>query len=75
MIGHHLMGLSLMFTGDIAQGRVHLDRAIALYDPAAAGHARRFGVDTRVSALCSIGRQLCGYLAIPTPRSQTLRKR
>jgi predicted ATPase len=44
--------VSLMFTGDIAQGRVHLDRAIALYDPASADHARRFGVDNRISALC-----------------------
>ena len=52
VIGHFFTGVSLMFTGDIAQGRVHLDRAIALYDPAAADHARRFGVDIRVSALC-----------------------
>ena len=52
MIGHFFTGVSLMLTGDIAQGRVHLDRAIALYDPAAADNARRFGVDTRVSALC-----------------------
>ena len=34
MIGHYFTGVSLMFTGDIAQGRVHLDRAIALYNPA-----------------------------------------
>jgi predicted ATPase len=63
MIGHHLMGMSLMFTGDIAQGRVHLDRAIALYDPAAAEHARRFGIDTRVSALCyrTIAVWMLGY--------------
>ena len=52
VIGHYFTGVSLMYTGDIAHGRVHLDRAIALYDPAAADHARRFGVDTRVSALC-----------------------
>src|SRR5262249_36606974 len=51
VIGHFFTGVSLMFTGDIAQGRVHLNRAIALYDPAAAEHARRFGVNTRVSAL------------------------
>ena len=63
MIGHQLMGMSLMLTGDIAQGRVHLDRAIALYDPAAADHARRFGVDTRVSALCyrTIALWMLGY--------------
>jgi len=33
MIGHRLMGMSLLHTGEIAQGRVHLDRAIALYNP------------------------------------------
>jgi hypothetical protein len=63
MIGHQLMGMSLMLTGDIAQGRVHLDRAIALYDPAAADHARRFGVDARVSTLCyrAIALWMLGY--------------
>ena len=34
MVGHRLMGSSLLFTGDIAQGRTHLDQALALYDPA-----------------------------------------
>ena len=33
MMGHRLMGYSLSYTGDIAAGRVHLDRAVALYDP------------------------------------------
>jgi predicted ATPase len=52
-IGHYFTGVSLMFTGDIAQGRVHLDRASALHNPArAVDYARRFGVDTRVSTLC-----------------------
>jgi len=35
MIGHRLMGNSLLFTGDIAEARAHYDQAIALYDPAA----------------------------------------
>jgi hypothetical protein len=34
MIGHRVMGTSLVTTGDIAEGRGHLDQAIALYDPA-----------------------------------------
>src|SRR5271163_2335414 len=34
MIGHRMMGTSLLCTGDIAEGRAHLDRAIALYDRA-----------------------------------------
>jgi class 3 adenylate cyclase len=33
MIGHRLMGSSLLLTGDIVQGRAHYDQAIALYDP------------------------------------------
>jgi predicted ATPase len=35
MIGHYNMGCSLLLTGDFTQARAHLDRAIALYDPAA----------------------------------------
>jgi predicted ATPase len=52
MIGHRLMGNSLVSTGDIAAGRAHLDQAIALYD--LAEHrplATRFGQDVGVSAL------------------------
>ena len=52
MIGHRIMGLSLLFTGDIAQARVHLDQALALYDPVAHRPlATRFGQDVRAAAL------------------------
>ena len=34
MIGHRLMGTSLMLTGNIPQGRVPFNEAFALYDPA-----------------------------------------
>jgi predicted ATPase len=34
MIGHRLMGNSLLFSGDIAGARAHFDQAIALYDAA-----------------------------------------
>ena len=52
MIGHRLMGISLLFTGDIAEGRAHLDRAIALYDPAKHRPlATRFGQDAGVAIL------------------------
>ena len=52
MIGHRLMGSSLVSTGDIAAGRAHLDQAIALYDPAAHRPlATRFGQDVGVAAL------------------------
>ena len=52
MIGHRLMGTSLMLTGDIAEGRAHLDQAIALYDPAEHRQlTMRFGIDSGVAAL------------------------
>ena len=47
------MGTSLMSTGDIAEGRAHCDRAVALYDPAAhRALAMGFGHDARVGILC-----------------------
>jgi predicted ATPase len=52
MIGHRLMGISLSQTGNIAEGRTHLDQSVALYDPAAhRALATRFGQDMRVVAL------------------------
>jgi predicted ATPase len=64
MIGHRLMGMSLLFTGDIAEGREHLDQAIALYDPAEHRPlATRFGVDAGVAILShrSFALWLLGY--------------
>jgi class 3 adenylate cyclase/predicted ATPase len=52
MIGHRLMGTSLLFTGDITQGRAHFDQALALYDPGEhRSLAARFGQDVRVAIL------------------------
>ena len=52
MVGHRLMGASLLFLGDIAESRAHLDRAMRLYDPAEHRPlATRFGQDLRVVAL------------------------
>ncbi len=52
MIGHRLMGNSLMLTGDISAGRVHYDQALALYDPAEHRPlATRFGQDALISIL------------------------
>jgi predicted ATPase len=51
MIGHRMMG-SVLHRGDFAEGRAHLDRAIALYDPNEHRTlAARFGQDVRVAAL------------------------
>ncbi len=52
MIGHRLIGVSLVQTGDIAEGRAHLDQAIALYDPAEHRPlATRFSQDSLVANL------------------------
>jgi predicted ATPase len=59
MVGHRLMGTSLMSTGDIAPGRAHYDQALALYDPAAHRPlATRFGQDVGVAILCYRSRAL-----------------
>ncbi len=53
MIGYGLVGTSLFFTGSIAEGRDHLDRAMALYNPAEHRPlAMRFGQGTAVPRLC-----------------------
>ena len=52
MVGHRLMGVSLLYMGDIAEGRGHLDQALALYDPAEHRPlATRFGHDLGVAIL------------------------
>jgi class 3 adenylate cyclase/predicted ATPase len=64
MIGHRLTGLSLLHTGDIVEGRAHLDRAIELYDPAEHRHlAAGFGHDVGVAILSwkSLALWLLGY--------------
>jgi predicted ATPase len=50
MIGHRLMGTSLMLTGEIAKSRVQYDQAFTRYDPAKHRPlATRFGQDVGVS--------------------------
>ena len=64
MIAHRPAGIYLLCTGDLAQGRAHLDDAIALYDPVEHRQlATRVGQDPRVAALCyrSITLWLLGY--------------
>jgi predicted ATPase len=52
MIGHRLMGLSLLVTGDVVKSRMQLDQAITLYDPAEhRSLAARFGQDVRMASL------------------------
>ena len=64
MIGHRLMGTSLLDTGNIAEGRAHFDRAIALYDPTEHRPlATRFGQDVGVVILSrrALALWLLGY--------------
>ena len=52
MVGHRNVGVSLLHTGDIEEARMHIDRAITLYDPAEHRQlATRFGQDVRVALL------------------------
>jgi predicted ATPase len=64
MIGHRLVGMSLLHIGDIAGGRAHHDHAIALYDPAEhRALATRFGQDVRMALLSfrSLALWILGY--------------
>ena len=50
--GHRLMGASCLHSGEIATARMHLDKAIELYEPTEHRHgAVLFGQDVRVAAL------------------------
>jgi class 3 adenylate cyclase/predicted ATPase len=51
MIGHRLMGISLMATGGVAESRAHFDQTIALYDPAQHRTLERYDFDVSVTAL------------------------
>jgi predicted ATPase len=54
MIGHRVMGMSLLYSGDIVESRVHYDRAVALYDSAEhRSLATRFAVDSGAANLLS----------------------
>ena len=52
MIGHYIMGNSLLFRGDLAEARTHYDKADALYAPNEHRPlATCFGQDVRVAVL------------------------
>ena len=64
MVGHRSMGISLLLTGDVAEGRAHLDKAVAFYDPTKHRPlATRFGQDIGVALLSwrSLDLWLLGY--------------
>jgi predicted ATPase len=52
MIGHRMMGVTRLFTGDVAGALAHFDQSLGLYDPAEhRSLATRFGQDHRVTVL------------------------
>jgi len=64
MIGHMMLGISLVLVGVPSEGRKHLDQAIELYEPS--DHralATRFGHDVRMTAHCwrALALWLLGY--------------
>jgi class 3 adenylate cyclase/predicted ATPase len=64
MVGHRLLGTSLLSAGDFVEARAHYDRALALYDPVAHRPlVTRFGQDVRVAILArrSLNLWLLGY--------------
>jgi len=64
MIGHRLMGTSLLYTGEFAESRAHNDQALALYDPTQHRPlAARFGQDVGISILSfrSLAVWMLGY--------------
>jgi class 3 adenylate cyclase/predicted ATPase len=66
MIGHRLMGNSLLCTGKPMEGRTHYDHALALYAPAEHRKlASSFGQDVAVAALAyrSMASWMLGYPA------------
>ena len=52
IVGHRLIGTSLVCSGEMPEARAHLDRAVALYNPIEHRPlALRFGQDVRVAIL------------------------
>jgi len=55
VVGHRIVGVQLVSRGKFAKGRQHLERAVALWDPAKhQGLAFTYGVNPRISALVTL---------------------
>jgi predicted ATPase len=64
MIGHMMLGISLVLVGAPSKGRMHLDQAIELYEPSEhRALATRFCHDARMTAYCwrALALWLLGY--------------
>jgi hypothetical protein len=72
MLGHRIMGLSLLCTGNIVEGRAHFNHVLALYD--AAEHrllVTRFGQDV---AVANLGLSIDGFVDAWLSRSGARRR-
>jgi class 3 adenylate cyclase/predicted ATPase len=66
MIGHRIVGISLLCTGDFVGARGHLDQALTLYNPREHRPlAGRFGLDAKVAVLSQRSMALW-FLGYPT---------
>jgi hypothetical protein len=76
VVGHRLMGISLAWTGDIAEGRARTTIRASCFTilPYIARWRRDLGKTPGCQSY-AIGRWRCGCLAIPTLRSQTQSRR
>jgi tetratricopeptide (TPR) repeat protein len=64
VLGHNLLGASLLYRGDFGEAKAHFEQRIAFYDPAEHRPlATRFGEDQRVANLSmwSFGLWMLGY--------------
>jgi predicted ATPase len=76
MLGHRLVGTSMLHVGELTQARAHLDRAIALYDPDAHRPlATRFGQDVRMVCLLRRSMTLWFLGCFRRPGARTARNR
>ena len=76
MMGHRLVGASLLYTAEAAEARAHLDQALALYDPVKHGPlGTRFGYDVAVATLSyrALALWILGYpeAALKTRRARS----
>jgi predicted ATPase len=74
LMAHRGVGLTSIYLGHMEQGRAHLERALALYDPEAhAPLAHRFGYDARVAVQAFLSHALL-HLGYPDQALATARR-
>ncbi|NJN81980.1 MAG: hypothetical protein HC802_06625 [Caldilineaceae bacterium] len=57
--GHYVLGISSFWMGDFVASRIHLEQAIAQYDPSRHGvHIALYAQDPKVVCLCRLARTL-----------------